>query len=441
MLLPFAQDWDALGFARVVPRPEYSRAGFDLCMFPGNLRALWFDPEGFAARLAARFEGSVDAVVSHHEHFGTYTAALIAQALGLPGTAPAAILACQHKLWCRQVLDRVAPEANPPYRLLPASPAALADVDLPLPWFVKPVRGTFSILARRIDRLAELHAHRRLGWLERRLVGALVRSFDRATRARLGTDVGAFHLLAEPLCAWPQFNLDGYMFAGRAHALGVTDELMYPGTQTFVAFAHPSRLPAAVQARALDLAERFLSAVGFTHGLFNFEFFHDPVSDAIRAIEFNPRLGSQLADLYERVNGIDPYAISVELALGRDPARLPRTRARGGAAASFVFRTFDGRTPPPPSTEARARLAATFPDAILFAFPTRGHAVRSELRWLLSHRYGALNLHGDDEADLDRRYATACAILGWPKQPRPARTAAQDLPMNSSRSTRSCSSP
>ena len=417
-MLPFAQDWDALGFARVVPRPEYSRAGFDLCAFPGNLRALWFDPERFAARLAARAKGSIDAVVSHHEHFGTYTAALVAEALGLPGTAPNAILACQHKLWCRQVLDRIAPEANPPYRLLPTSPAAVADLDLPLPWFVKPVRGTFSILARRIDRLADLHAHRRLGWLEQRLLGVLVRSFDRATRTRLRTDVNAFHLLAEPLCAWPQFNLDGYMFAGRAHALGVTDELMYPGTQAFLKFAHPSRLPDTVLARALDLAERFLLAVGFTHGLFNFEFFHDPVSGAIRVIEFNPRLGSQLADLYERVDGIDPYAISIELALGRDPARLPRKKPRGGAAASYVFRTFDGRTPPSPSAAARARLAATFPDAIFFAFHTRGQALRSELRWLGSHRYGTLNLHGTDPDDLARRYQTACALLGWPEQPR-----------------------
>jgi hypothetical protein len=37
-----------------------------------------------------------------------------------------------------------------------------------------------------------------------------------------------------------------------------------------------------VQARALDVAQRFLAAVGFTHGLFNMEFFHDAASDRCR---------------------------------------------------------------------------------------------------------------------------------------------------------------
>ena len=51
-------------------------------------------------------------VSSQHEQFGALAAALTAEALGLPGTRPEAVLAAQHKLYARQVLDRVAPEAN-----------------------------------------------------------------------------------------------------------------------------------------------------------------------------------------------------------------------------------------------------------------------------------------------------------------------------------------
>ncbi len=420
VLLPFAQAWDEAGFARLTPHPHYVRVGFDVCSPLGILRTFRFDAERTAKALAAR-HGRIDGVVSHHEHVGTLTAALIAAALGLPGTAPAAILACQHKLHARQVLARVAPEATPAFRLLPGATGNLAAVDLPLPWFVKPVRGTFSILARRIDRREELLAHRRLRLGERMVIAALLRSFDRSARAHLGTDVRGSNLLAEPFCTWSQYNLDGFMFAGRAHAIGVTAEEMYPGTQAFVRFTYPSPLPLAAQAKALAIAERFLRAVGFTHGLFNLEFFHDQATGAITVIEVNPRLGSQLADLYDRVEGVDPYAISIELALGRDPAHLPRRLKRGGIAASFVFRTFDGRTPRSPDATARARLLAAFPDAILFAFRSRGAALRSELRWLGSHRYGTLNLHGDDEADLERRYRHACGLLGWPVQPAPAR--------------------
>jgi hypothetical protein len=55
----------------------------------------------------------------------------------------------------------------------------------------------------------------------------------------------------------------------------VVDAVMYPGTQAFMRWEHPSRLAAQVQARALDVAQRFLAAVGFDHGMFNIEFFHD----------------------------------------------------------------------------------------------------------------------------------------------------------------------
>jgi hypothetical protein len=81
-------------------------------------------------------------------------------------------------------------------------------------------------------------------------------------------------MLEEPVPG-AQFNLDGYAFAGTVHALGVVDAIHYPGTQAFMRFVYPSTLARDVQARALDVALRFLTAVGFDHGLFNMEFFYD----------------------------------------------------------------------------------------------------------------------------------------------------------------------
>ena len=101
----------------------------------------------------------------------------------------------------------------------------------------------------------------------------------------------------EPVDA-PQYNLDGYVFNGEVHAIGVCDAVMYPGTGAFQRFERPSRLGLGVQQRALDVATRFLKAVGFTHGFFNMEFFYDASTDALKVIEFNPRLASQLADAF-----------------------------------------------------------------------------------------------------------------------------------------------
>jgi hypothetical protein len=51
-----------------------------------------------------------------------------------------------------------------------------------------------------------------------------------------------------------QYNLDGWVGGGEVQALGVVDALMYPGTQSFMRWEFPSRLPLPVQVRALDVA-------------------------------------------------------------------------------------------------------------------------------------------------------------------------------------------
>jgi hypothetical protein len=213
----------------------------------------------------------------------------------------------------------------------------------------------------------------------------------------------------------PQFNLDGWVFQGRAHALGVVDAVMYPGTQAFMRWDHPSQLPAAVQARALDVAQRFLSAVGYTQGCFNMEFFYDPASGRLSVIEFNPRLASQFSDLYRRVHGLDPHAMSLALALGQDPLTAPRSAPTAGAASSLVYRSFGaGQTPPMPSAAQQAALKRRFPDALLYTFPKSGHSLERDFKWLGSHRYGILHLEGRDAEDLRSRAEAASALLGWP---------------------------
>ena len=109
-------------------------------------------------------------------------------------------------------------------------------------------------------------------------------------------------LLEDPLDG-DQYNLDGYVLNGEVRALGVVRSVKYPGTQAIKRFVYPGGLAEDVGARAQDVARRFLAAVGFDHGLFNMEFFHDPASGRISVIEFNPRMASQFSDLYLRVDG------------------------------------------------------------------------------------------------------------------------------------------
>ena len=415
--LLFGFDWDADGFAALGDRARFDDAGFDLFTFPSNAHLIHFDLQRFARRQAARGRRLGWAgVVSHHEQFGALAAALVAEELGLPGTSPESVLAAQHKLHARQVLQQVAPEANIGYCPLDVSYGDDIPPGIAYPAFVKPVKAAFSVLARAVRNHAELQDHTRFGQRELWVIRRLVEPFERVIRARL-PQAGTAHrmMLEEPVpAATPQYNLDGWVFNGETHALGVVDAIMYPGTQAFMRWQHPSRLAVPVQRRALAVAQKFLAAIGYSHGFFNMEFFHDPATDRLAVIEFNPRLASQFADLYRRVQGRDAHAMSLALALGQDPASCPHHAPTAGAAASQVYRSFDpGATVPMPSRAQQAVLTQRFPDALLFCYPKTGHALARDFKWLGNYRHGIVHLGGRNEADLRARTLDASRLLGW----------------------------
>lgn len=419
VLILFDYDWDSVGFSSHSDRVQFESLGFDLFSFPNNARLMNFSIRNFIASLKNRYsgdfaEGRLAGVVSNNEQFGALAAALLAESLGLPGTPPGAIIKLQHKYFCRQLIDQVAPEANLKQVLLPSQQSKLSETELEFPLFTKPIKAAFSVLAREIADLPALQKHLSFGWFEELIIRRLIKPFDDVAFDYLPSKVGAWNMVAEEVYRAPQFNLDGYVVDGEVRLLGVVDEIMYPGTQAFLRFAYPSQLPVSVQQRALEVARKVLRVAGFTRGMFNMEFFYCEKRDELKVIEFNPRLASQLADIYRKVDGVDVYGVNLALALGEDPDKVPRFEPLGKNAASFVFRCFDERVPAPPRTSGKAWLVTAEPQAILMSFLKSKPGLKRELKWLGSHRFGTLNLHGRNENDLRERYFSACNALGWP---------------------------
>ena len=416
VLVLFNYDWDQVGFGRWSAAFPMDSAGFDLFSFPSNLQLVTFDLQRFVDGLAARaVRKGWCAVTSNHEQFGALAAALLAERMGWPGTPVAAVLACQHKLYARGVLQQVAPEANTPFAPLEWRHGDPPPDNLEYPRFVKPIKAAFSVLARVVHDREDLMALTRFGFWERWVIRHLIEPFERVVKARLPEAGSARRMLLEQPVQAMQYNLDGYVFAGELRPLGFVESVMYPGTQAFMRFDYPCRLSEPGRDKALDVARRFLSAVGFNHGLFNMEFFHDPVTEKVTVIEFNPRMAAQFSDLYLRVNGVDLHRLGLELALGRDPARLPWAEPAAGAAASFVYRCFDpAERPAMPGAAQQAALAERFPDALLFRFAKSPGQIARDFKWLGSYRYGILHLGGRDARELRERCLEASELLGWP---------------------------
>ena len=430
-LLLFNYDWDADGFERLakvrgqVRENQFSSRGFDLFSFPSNVNLVLFDLDRFVNKLAKQAKrAGWSAVASQHEQFGTLAAAMLAEKMGWPGTPPAAVVACQHKLYARQVLLQVCPEASISFQRMPAAYGEPVPDGLNYPTFVKPVKAAFSVLAKVVQSQEELHQFTRFGAYELWVIKRLVEPFERITKKLLPQAGTAHSMILETPASAPtaqQYSLDGIAFKGDIKPLGVVDSIMYPGTQAFMRFDYPSRLPQNIQDRALDVATKFLTAIGYCHGLFNMEFFYDTETDKLTVIEFNPRMASQFADLYLRVDGVDLYAMALEMAHGRDPWLLPNTAPCAIVATSAVYRVFDSAQPtlqqsiPAMPTDAQLlNLKQQFPDLLLFSFPKTGGSTARDFKWLGSYRYGILHLGAQSEADLQSRLKEASALLGWP---------------------------
>lgn len=258
---------------------------------------------------------------------------MLAERMDWPGTPVKAVLACQHKLHARRVLKTVAPEANTSAELLPARYGEPIPDGLRHPVFVKPVKAAFPVLACIVHEHAELTTITRFGTWELWVIRHLVDPFARIIAKRLPEAGSAHRLMLETPASGQQYKLGGYVFAGELNVLGFVESVMCPGTQACMQFVYPCPLSIAMRERAVDVAWRFLRAVGFTHGPFNMEFFYDDTRDHLTIIQFDPRMAAQFSDLYLHVDGVGLHRVALQLAHGRDPRCLSHAAPSTGAAA------------------------------------------------------------------------------------------------------------
>ncbi|MDZ7837217.1 MAG: ATP-grasp domain-containing protein [Actinomycetota bacterium] len=274
-----------------------------------------FDPLVFIEYVIKKIKHEkIDAVIGTHDYPASIMASIIANMIGLDGVNVPANFLCQHKYYSREMQSRLFGPMVPEYKLL--DPFQKEDPPYGFPFFLKPVKSFFSILACRIENTNQF-----LKYMEasRTQIQEFVEPFNRMLRKYTLLPVSAGYIMAEKICTGQQVTLEGYVYEGQVFFIGITDSIMYKGTQSFKRFDYPSSIDSAVQQRMMDVSRVWLSHLNYGNGLFNIEFFYNRRNKSISIIEMNPRMCSQFADLVEKVDGINTYRLQLDLSLGKKP--------------------------------------------------------------------------------------------------------------------------
>ncbi len=416
ILVLFGQEWDRQQLAKVNGDGAitYHHEGFDLFSFPSNTNLLLFDIFKFVDKLSEKYRRiKLDGILTTHEQFGALTGALLAERLGLPGMSATGVMNAQHKALARQILAREVPHANVPFATFPYTVKRAEEIALPFPFFAKPIKAAYSVLARRVEDFADLRTHLTFQPWEKFIIFRLVRPFNDVVSRMEASEINGHHMIGEQLVDGFQVNVDGYVRDNQVHVLGIIDAVMYPGTDAFMRWEYPSRLPPEWRANIRAITESVVRALKLDHGLFNVELRVCSHSGDCKVIEVNPRMATQFSDLYEMVDGINLHDLAIRLATAEP---LPVAgKGRHAYASSFVYRRFDGLNPARfPGSAERAALAAFDADAQLITFEKRGTGLKREMKWLQSYRYACLNMGGSSETALIEKYQHASRLLGFP---------------------------
>ncbi|MFK3648135.1 ATP-grasp domain-containing protein [Lysobacter enzymogenes] len=256
------------------------------------------------------------------------TVAEVAQALNLPQAFSDNVVMERRKDLVREAIER-AFLPNPKFAVTGEWEQVKREAErIGYPLIVKPTdlaSSAFVKLVRDEDQLRESFD----------ALAAFPRNFREQERVPL--------LLLEEFMDGEEVSVEACTYRGSTTVIGITDKSL-TGFPYFIEDGHmfPARLDPALAQSVEALVRGALAAVGHDHGLSHTEV--KLTSSGPRIVEINPRPGGNyIAELIQRVTGIDLLDAQIELALGREPDLRRRDTGVASAAIKFLVPPRGGR--------------------------------------------------------------------------------------------------
>jgi biotin carboxylase len=371
-----------------------------------------FDVLGFIDR-EVEASRRADGVFSSSDYPGAIVAGAVSERLGVPGPAARAVLKASHKYYSRIAQREAVPEATPGFQLVDPNRPRGGLRELRFPCFIKPVKGAFSVMSRRLDCWDDLDEFLLKPALAEFLTH-YVFLFEQLVRGLTDFDIGGGYLLVEDLLRGRQVTVEGFVTGDEVEILGIVDSVRHPGTRSFVRFDYPSTLSRRVQSRMEEVAAAAIRALGLRHTLFNVEMVYDQRRDRVFIVEVNPRMCGQFADLYEKVDGRSGYDVALALAAGEAPP--PKGEGPFRVASSFPLRIFSpARLSEAPSEERIAEVERQFPGTRVWPEAREGDRLDDfeSLEDGRSFRYAVVNLGAPNRDALFLEFEEVRRALGY----------------------------
>ncbi|GLB67288.1 ATP-binding protein [Arthrobacter mangrovi] len=361
-----------------------------------------------ARRELRGFDGSVDAIITHWDFPASIIGPILSAEFGLPAPTLESLLKCEHKYWSRLEQQASVPECVPQFAAFdPFDDEALDKIDIPYPFWVKPVKAHSSNLGFAVEDEAgfrEAITKIRAG------IGQVGDAFNEVLSlvdlpAKIG-DADGNTCLAEQFVSGTQAAPEGTMFRGTFNAHGVFDMHKDDAGTSFERLDYPANsVPEGVQQRMIDITERYIRHVGFDNGCFNAEFMWDEAEDKLWLIEVNTRISQSHSDLFAKVDGVSNHEVAIRIALGQEP-RMPHREGNFDVASQcMIFHDEDAIVTRVPSDAERDAIRQKYPETTV-TLQVKGGERLSELPNQDSYRYilGKLYIGAEDRRQLVERY-------------------------------------
>ena len=368
---------------------------------------------------------SVDAICGYHDFPVSTMLPMICREFGTRSPSLESLMKCEHKYWSRLEQQKVIPEHIPQfYAFDPFHDRALEEIPLEFPYWIKPIKSSGSFLGFRINNAEDFRGAMPI---IRDQIGLISDPFGYVLgQINLPPEVASVqshYCIAESLIGGRQCTLEGYSQHGQVESTGIVDSIRYENNVSFFRYEYPSSLPYKIQERMIRITEKIISHIGFDNSAFNIEYYWDRGRDKIWLLEINTRVSQSHSDIFEKVDGASNQALSVDVALGRDP-EFPYQRGEFPLAAKFFWRVFNnGIVRAVPSPQEIDRVQREVPGAVILPQVHPGMRL-DELLEQDSYSYAICYLYigGEDQKDLLDKYLHCQDLLTFEIEPLEAET-------------------